>query len=339
MTRWDFRTRDDLVTIVHRSRDLGFNRIYLQVRGRADALYRSSLEPWAEEIGGRDPGYDPLEVATREARDAGIELHAWVNVLSGWKGKSPPSDRTHVVHRHPDWFLLDRFQKRHIYDDHYTILNPCLEDVREHIAKVIEDIARRYPIDGVQLDYIRFIAESARDRQAVPYDNLTLRQFRLENDGDFPIRRPQEWDAFRRRAIDTLVERIARGVRTIRPTAVISAAVIRDFDRARSHYFQDATKWVSARWVDEIVTMNYERELPRFEHHLATAIERAGANRVIAGIGAYLIGTPADVAAQIESSLRHGARGWAIFAYTDLFPSRSHESKSGADAERRRAEM
>ena len=52
------------------------------MRSGADALYASSLEPWAVQLTGTpgaDPGYDPLAFAVEEAHARGLELHAWFN--------------------------------------------------------------------------------------------------------------------------------------------------------------------------------------------------------------------------------------------------------------------
>lgn len=109
VTRWDYRSESDVRAVIRNCKSLGLNRIYFQVRGRSDAFYRSELEPWAEELGGKNPGFDPLAVAIDEAGKSSIQLHAWVNVLAGWKGKVPPKSKTHLYHTHPDWFLTDRW--------------------------------------------------------------------------------------------------------------------------------------------------------------------------------------------------------------------------------------
>ena len=46
------------------------------------------------------------------------------------------ADRSHLWHRHPDWFLHDRYGKHHRLDDHYTIVNPCLPEVRAYLVAV-----------------------------------------------------------------------------------------------------------------------------------------------------------------------------------------------------------
>jgi len=49
-----------------KARRARFNMVFFQVRGNADAFYRSSLEPWSDMLTGRlgeDPGWDPLQFA------------------------------------------------------------------------------------------------------------------------------------------------------------------------------------------------------------------------------------------------------------------------------------
>src|ERR1043166_6942624 len=72
----------ELVRIVGRAAELNLNALIFQVRPACDALYRSKLEPWSDYLTGemgRNPGYDPLEMAVDECHKRGIELHAWFN--------------------------------------------------------------------------------------------------------------------------------------------------------------------------------------------------------------------------------------------------------------------
>ena len=67
VTRFEYQTEAEVKAIVANCAAMGFNTILFQVRGQADAYYRSSIEPWAERLGGRDPGFDPLETPCRFA--------------------------------------------------------------------------------------------------------------------------------------------------------------------------------------------------------------------------------------------------------------------------------
>lgn len=58
------------------------NSVCLQVRPMADALYKSSYEPWSSYLTGtrgKDPGWDPLAFAVEECHKRGLEINAWVN--------------------------------------------------------------------------------------------------------------------------------------------------------------------------------------------------------------------------------------------------------------------
>src|SRR5678816_2599221 len=51
VTRFEYQTEADVKAIVANCAALGFNTILFQVRGQADAYYRSSIEPWVERQG------------------------------------------------------------------------------------------------------------------------------------------------------------------------------------------------------------------------------------------------------------------------------------------------
>ena len=62
----------------------GINAIIFQVRAEADALYKSSYEPWSRFLTGiqgvqPSPTWDPLQFMIEECHKRGMELHAWIN--------------------------------------------------------------------------------------------------------------------------------------------------------------------------------------------------------------------------------------------------------------------
>ena len=126
-----------------------FNAANLQVRGRADAFYKSSYEPWSSDLvatRGMDPGWDPLEFFVEECHKRGLEAHAWVNPYryetqrGQWTG-TPRAYRD----EHPDW-LLDDGQVGVI------VLNPGLPEVRQRICDITREIVTNYDIDGLLFD-------------------------------------------------------------------------------------------------------------------------------------------------------------------------------------------
>jgi len=122
------------------------NAVFIQVRDRADAFYKSSYEPWSQALTGtpgRDPGYDPLAFMVSEAHKRGLQLHAWFNPFQvTTEGDKPlPKDHPAVVHK--DW--THRFDGRLYYD-------PGIPAVRKFVEGVINEVVRRYDIDGVHFD-------------------------------------------------------------------------------------------------------------------------------------------------------------------------------------------
>ena len=336
VTRWDFRTEGDVQRAVRWCAGVGLNRIFFQVRGRADAFYRSRIEPWGEELGGSDPGFDPLATAIAAGRDAGVEIHAWINTLPGWKGASPPRNPRHVVNTHPEWFLVDRTGKRHLLDEaDYTILNPCLPEVRAHILSVVEDIVTRYPVDGIHLDYIRFVARKPGPGHDVGFDPRTLSIFR-QYFGGSPSDLPADWDRFRAAGVDTMVHNISNSARTLRPGCRVSVAAIPDYSRAVRGLFQDVAKWREKGWIDEIYPMTYEKDDEVFAFRASSAARRTP-GVVIPGIGVHLHQSAGRTVSQIDAARRLGAPGYALFAFANLFPSPSHESRSDPASKRLRA--
>jgi uncharacterized lipoprotein YddW (UPF0748 family) len=141
--------REQMVTLFDKLKATGISVIIFQVRPECDALYHSSIEPWSYWLTGvqgsaPSPFYDPLEFAVDEAHKRGMELHAWFNpyraerVVGGY-----PTAANHVTQAHPDWVIQIGTLK---------FLNPGLAQVREHDARVIADVVRRYDVDGIHMD-------------------------------------------------------------------------------------------------------------------------------------------------------------------------------------------
>jgi uncharacterized lipoprotein YddW (UPF0748 family) len=229
VTRWDYRSARDIAVIMENCRRAGFNTVLFQVRGNGTAFYRSKVEPWADELGGRDPGFDPLAVACREAHRRGLAIHAWVNVAPGWRGKAPPQNRRQLYHARAEWFWRDESGRREPLG-WYSNLNLCWPEVRAYLAAVMHEIVARYPVEGLHMDYIRFPNEWNAAYPAgarvpdYPRDPRTLGLFRQASHRT-PDQAPAQWDAWRTQQVDETVREISRAVRKARPGVALTAAV------------------------------------------------------------------------------------------------------------------
>ena len=352
VTRWDYKAEEDVVSIMANLPSHGFNTVLFQIRGSGTVLYPSEVEEWAWELTGdspettgKDPGWDPLSVAIREAHRHGLQIYAYLNVLPGWRGTEPAPKRSgQLWSTHPDWFMVDALGKRmQPYKTWYTFLSPHHPEVRSYLKRLFAEVAGNYDIDGIHLDYFRFPADyqaarvypkasqtELRQHKDFSYDKTALRLFR-ELSGGTPLQSPEAWDQFRRDALTDLLQDIRSAALEKRPGLVISSAVIADPAKGRNVYFQDSAHWFSEGLLDLAFPMNYEAKA--FDKNLSaycTAVGEKYAGRVAVGIS---LAHPAkEIRRQIALARSHRLAGVALFAYSSIF--KNHKPTENAKAVR-----
>ncbi|MDX3228511.1 glycoside hydrolase family 10 protein [Streptomyces sp. ME19-01-6] len=231
------------------------NAVVFQVRPTADALWPSRYEPWAEYltgVQGRDPGWDPLGTAVREAHRRGLELHAWFNPYRVANHTDPTRlAPTHPARLHPEWVVP--YGGKLYY-------NPGLPEVRRFVQDAMLDAVARYDVDAVHWDdyfYPYPVAGQVFDDDAA-YE---------AHGAGFPDRA-----AWRRDNIDRLVRetaaRIKRLDRRVRfgispfavwrnqatdPLGSDTRAGVQTYD----DLYADTRKWVREAWIDYIVPQVY----------------------------------------------------------------------------------
>ncbi len=232
------RQQSELLAIMNRAMQLKMNAIILQIRPNADALYRSSLEPWSGWLSGPgvNPGYDPLAFAIAEAHRRGLELHAWFNPFRATvSGKAV--GRGHISQRRPGTILRAGST---------TLLNPALAETQQHVLSVIMDVVKRYDVDGVHLDDYFY--------PYPPHHNVA--------DGRTPSQR--------RAAVDSFVHRLYTSVKAVKPWVRVGISPFGVWQpgypagvpagvNAYEHLACDARKWLASGWVDYLAPQLYWR--------------------------------------------------------------------------------
>jgi uncharacterized lipoprotein YddW (UPF0748 family) len=329
----------------------GFNALLVQVRGRGDAYYKSSIEPRAAELAGQ-PGFDPLAATVTLARAAGIQVHAWIAVNLVSSAVTLPSDRTHVAYRHPEWLMvpralaaelgrldarspaylgkLARWSRAHADEVEGLYTSPIPAAAAAHVAAVVREVTERYALDGVHLDYVRYPddqfdfsrAALAEFRQVMRTElaprDLHAVESRLAVDPlAYPTLYRERWEAFRRSRLTSLVMRVRTAVKAARPTAVVSAAVVPDAEEAARFKAQDWRTWLDQSLIDVLCPMAYAPDTRLFEQQIHAAHEFAGSRPVWAGIGAYRL-SATETVQRIAATRRLGLPGVILFSYDAL---------------------
>ena len=340
-----------VLAVVEAAREGGFNALMVQVRGRGDAYYSSRHEPRPATLSTQPASFDPLHLMLASAHRAGLKVHAWINV-NLVSDADPPSARSHLVHTHPEWLMVPRplavdLVKMNPRNPEYlrrlseyaqarsdrvegVFLSPVHKGAVEHTTKVIGDIAARYEIDGIHLDYIRFpndefdysaeVLDAFRSEVVSKLPGSERREYAGRANGRplfYTEMFPQRWQEFRRARLTALLTRIRSTVRSRRPRAVLSAAVFPDAADATSRRFQDWGGWLETGLLDAICPMTYTTDPALFRAQIAGVEQRAGRRPVWAGIGAYQL-SPSATIANIRAARQLGAEGIILFSYDNL---------------------
>lgn len=317
VARFHYRSPEDVQTIIRNCARLGLNTVLWQVRGEGTVAYRSQLEPWSREFDYRDPGFDPLAIAIEVAHQNGVRLVAWVNTMPGWNGKEPPPMPNQLYNAHPDWFLRDDQGRGQKLDGHYVVLNPCLPQVRDYLAAVIDELVANYDIDGVHLDYIRYAWDTTpKARQRFPRDAQTLALFAADT-GQTPDNAPAVWDKWRADQLTRLVAGIRETMRQRRPNLPLTAAVWGSAQRGYEDYLQSGPHWLHSGLLDAVYPMSYTDKLATFADYVEAYRAVGPGDRVIPGVGVYKHETPPGLAEQLDYCLQTTGE-FALFSYDSL---------------------
>ena len=193
--------KEEFINLVEMHKRNGMNALIVQVRPAADALYSSSYEPWSEFLTGIQgqapvPFYDPLTFMISETHKRGMEFHAWLNPYRAvFNMRTSSIASNHLTKTHPEWFL--------VYGDK-KYFNPGLPQVRRHTVKVVEDLVKRYDIDGVHMDDYFY-----------PY-RIAGREFPDEKEYK-RYGKGMSKDEWRRSNCDSIIYELFNAIRTIKP--------------------------------------------------------------------------------------------------------------------------
>ena len=336
VTRFDYDSEQKIARIMETAARAHFNIIYFQARAAGDAYYRSAIEPCAAILCGKlggTPSYDPLEVAVREGHRRGLQVHAYLNALTAraagiegqCKGIPEPDSGNprHMLLEHPEW-IMSESNGRMLpcpNSEEYIWVSPSFPEVRTRLARVAADIARRYDVDGIHLDRIRYPGP------LWSYDAVSRTEF-----GKSPGLYPADWKAYRVGLVSRMVRETYDSIATVKPSLVLSAAVWGVYQDkwhwktlgGKTELMQDSRAWAKDGYMDVLVPMTYSRIKSPYcsridwgcmlDEQLDGAERQTGRQMYIgidASKGAH------EIVNQIKLAQKRGVTGMAIFSFTD----------------------
>jgi len=298
--------REEMREMLDKLAQNNINAIVIQIRPTADAFYPSSLEPWSNWLTGRqgakpNPYYDPLQFIINEAHKRCIEVHVWLNPY-----RVTNSDNLNILSKNHLYYKnKDLFVK---YGDKYYF-EPGLDETREFLNSVVEDVVERYDIDAIHFDDYFYPYRVAGEEFP---DEATFRK----NPRGFA---PYQKDDWRRNNVNMVIAELQQTIKSLKPWVEFgispfgvwrnnnvdtrgsaTRAGVQNYD----DLYADILKWLKEGTIDYVVPQLYweiGKKVADYEILAKWWSENAYGKNLYVGLYASQLGSP-----EANSAWRNG---------------------------------
>ena len=314
--------KTQLVEILDSLKALHINTVLLQTRVRGDVIYPSAIEPFARLLtgtSGKAPLYDPLAFAIEECHKRGMQLHAWLVTL--------PVGKDDYVRRQGKNALPRRRRDLCTHFKGQWYMEPGNPKTAGYIVSLVEEIVKKYDVDGIHLDYVRYPDRTNGYPDAVLHRKhgrgLSLAEWRRAN-------------------ITDIARKVYGSVKALKPWVRVSCAPLGKYDdltrysslgwNAYDAVYQDAQGWMREGIMDALFPMLYFNG-NNFYPFVLDWQENSYGRHIVPGIGIYRLlpeyggWRPVEIERQLHTSRSAGTAGSIMFRTEHLL-----DSKSGAKA-------
>ena len=316
--------RHKIETIIKKCTEQKINTVIVQVRPFGDAIYPSEYYPWSHILTGTQGkalDFDPLEYIIDCAHKNKLSFHAWINPLRISTGSIPDKlseNNPYIIWKNDSDKENDLFTFRcgdGIYYD------PSFPEVRKLIIDGVKELARKYDIDGIQIDdYFYPSDEADLDKQSY---SMYLKSI---SDNCTPLSL-SDW---RKNNINMLISGIYSSLHSQNENLVFGIAPQGNFDN-NEKMCADVKSWSTYKgFADYICPQLYvSNEHPIFPFkELADEWRKyisCDDTKLYYGLALYKVGTDSDegtwlndssiIQNQIEYAEKSGADGYILYSY------------------------
>lgn len=310
-------SRERMDRLVDFTREMKADTLYVQI-------YRENKAWFPSKVGDSGPyrgalaavSGDPFEYLIEKAHKAGIEVHAWVNLLSLGANAEAPLLKKYG----PDILTRSVAEKKSLEDykiDSQFFLEPGDPRVREELVKMVEEILYAYPsLDGLQFDYIRY----PDMHPAFGRTPVNEERYKKATGASVIDEKSESWHDWQRGQVTGLLRQLSNVALAIRPDLVISTTGLVPYSRARLEAFQDWKFWVQSGLIEYVTLMAYPPDVDTFEKNIQDAQKQLGTlDRVNIAVGAYkFLKDPQTFETQWRMAEAAGFRSCVVFHYGNL---------------------
>lgn len=259
---------------------------------------------------------DPFALLLEKAHLAGIQVHAWINLLSLSANENAP-----LLQKYGPEILTKNLEKKeNIQDykiDNQYFLEPGDLRVREELAKLVREIVGRYPnLDGIQFDYIRY----PDYKPHYGFAKMNIDRFQHETKIKTIKEESAEWKKWKRDQVTNLLKLLIKTAREINPGIHVSTTGLAPFSRAYHEAYQDWKFWVESGLVEFVTEMAYTENPEKFQDYMKDVKTHiAEPKQINMAVAAYkLMASPAKLQEQWDICEKESFRSCVLFHYGSL---------------------
>jgi uncharacterized lipoprotein YddW (UPF0748 family) len=224
---------------LERIKEAGFSVYVPCVWHGRGVSWPSRYAPWDPALGDQPgPGYDPLAYLIGKAHAMGLEVHPWFTLV------------LRQAELFPDLALPGKDSSGNgAFDVHNARF-------RHTIADLVAEVVERYPVDGVNLDYVRAVilcqTEPCAQEYRQRYGRDLVRDARLLRMSATVVPTLVE---YQREAVTAMVKAISGRIRDRKPAILLSIDAAPDEFPVEQG--QDGIGWANSGLIDVIFKMDY----------------------------------------------------------------------------------
>jgi len=322
----DLNSKEAITNAIKELKESNFNLVLPVAFRRGCAYYNSEIAP-SFPPNSPKPDFDPLAEIISAAHNTSngqiyMEVHPWIVVTAIWYEEDGISPKGHILSQHPEWDTS--FDPPKTYDGKkwFHHLDPGVPQSGDYITMICEEIATKYNIDGINLDYIRYL------EGGTGYNKIALeRYFKETGKTEKPKTNDSDWIKWRQEQVTSIVKKVRQKLNQIDSQIILSACTIdwgsisNGFENTRTYndVAQDCVLWCKEGLIDLNMPMNYRdysnlTKQKEFEEWTKFAINNSGKAKVLNGLGAYL-NTIDDTLRQVSLTQELKGQGIVIFRW------------------------
>lgn len=312
-----YTNKEDVDRTVTYAKRVGLNTLIIDNCMFGYAAYPSEVEGMVmlPELN----GFDIVGAFAEACKEQGLRLIIMVNGFSSALA-SVTYPEEHFIHLYKDCIMVSK-NGNTVDASGVTTLEPSEPAVQAFNLAIAKELATKYDIDGMQVDYIRYplpIYYQVHNYEDFGYESPVAEAFEAACGRDpkslsITTELWSVWCSYRRDAVSNYAKMFYDAVKEIDSSLEVSFTCFADYNDRQVYVYQDVEKWAADGYADAIYTMiygsttDYQRT---YAEETALIADYAGYRL---GVGMYVRATAQSVREQLYMPYEFLSEGPSCF--------------------------